>query len=45
LGECGEAAATRLLDFLHGSGEQAGTLSVETELVLRGSTGRVLPAN
>ncbi|BAS07146.1 HTH-type transcriptional repressor PurR [Arthrobacter sp. Hiyo4] len=44
LGECGEAAAKRLLDFLHGSGEQAGTLSVETELVLRGSSGRILPA-
>jgi LacI family transcriptional regulator len=44
LGECGEAAATRLLDLLHGSGEPAGTLSVETELVLRGSSGRILPA-
>jgi LacI family transcriptional regulator len=44
LGECGAGAATRLLDVLHGSGEPAGTLSVETELVLRGSSGRILSA-
>jgi LacI family repressor for deo operon, udp, cdd, tsx, nupC, and nupG len=44
LGECGAGAATRLLDLLHGSGEPAGTLSVETELVLRGSSGRILSA-
>jgi LacI family repressor for deo operon, udp, cdd, tsx, nupC, and nupG len=44
LGECGAGAATRLLDLLHGTGEPAGTLSVETELVLRGSSGRILPA-
>lgn len=43
LGECGSAAATRLLDLLHGAGETAGTLRVETELVLRGSSGRLLP--
>jgi LacI family repressor for deo operon, udp, cdd, tsx, nupC, and nupG len=40
LGECGEAAATRLLDLLGGTGEEAGTMHVETELVLRGSSGR-----
>ena len=44
LGECGAGAATRLLDLLHGTGEPAGTLSVETELVLRGSSGRILSA-
>ena len=44
LGECGAGAATRLLDLLHGSGEPAGTMSVETELVLRGSSGRILSA-
>ena len=44
LGECGSGAATRLLDLLQGRGEPAGTLHVETELVLRGSSGRVLPA-
>lgn len=44
LGECGSGAATRLLDLLQGIGEPAGTLRVETELVLRGSSGRVLPA-
>ncbi|MET3721680.1 MULTISPECIES: LacI family DNA-binding transcriptional regulator [unclassified Arthrobacter] len=43
LGECGAGAATRLLDLLHGRGEPAGTLSVETELVLRGSSGRTVP--
>lgn len=42
LGECGSGAAGMLLDLLHG-GEPAGTLRVETELVLRGSSGRLLP--
>lgn len=41
LGECGSAAATRLLDVLAG-GEDEGTVRVETELVLRGSSGRLL---
>ena len=44
LGECGSGAAALLLDLLHGTGEPAGTLRVETELVLRGSSGRLLPA-
>jgi LacI family repressor for deo operon, udp, cdd, tsx, nupC, and nupG len=44
LGECGAGAATLLLDLLHGAGEPAATLRVETELVLRGSSGRLLPA-
>lgn len=44
LGECGERAATRLLDLFQKDGEPAGTLRVETELVLRGSSGRILPA-
>jgi LacI family transcriptional regulator, repressor for deo operon, udp, cdd, tsx, nupC, and nupG len=44
LGECGSGAAARLLDLLHGDGEPAGTLRVETELVLRGSSGRLLTA-
>jgi LacI family transcriptional regulator len=44
LGECGSGAATRLLGLLHGNGEPAGTLRVETELVLRGSSGRLLTA-
>jgi DNA-binding LacI/PurR family transcriptional regulator len=44
LGECGSGAATLLLDLLHGTGEPAATLRVETELVLRGSSGRLLPA-
>jgi LacI family transcriptional regulator len=43
LGECGAGAARLLLDLLHGS-EPSGTLRVETELVLRGSSGRLLPA-
>ena len=42
LGECGTAATTRLLDLLVGEGGDAGTLRVETELVLRGSSGRVV---
>ena len=45
LGECGSGAATLLLDLLQvQSGEPAATLRVETELVLRGSSGRLLPA-
>jgi LacI family transcriptional regulator len=44
LGECGSGAATRLLDLLHGNGDPAGTLRVETELVLRGSSGRLSTA-
>jgi LacI family repressor for deo operon, udp, cdd, tsx, nupC, and nupG len=44
LGECGSGATTLLLDLLHGEGEPAATLRVETELVLRGSSGRLLPA-
>ncbi|MBT2551003.1 LacI family DNA-binding transcriptional regulator [Arthrobacter sp. ISL-65] len=43
LGECGAGATARLLDLLSGRGEPAGTLRVETELVLRGSSGRLLP--
>lgn len=41
LGQCGEAAAMRLLDLLHEGGKQSGTLSVETELVLRASSGKI----
>lgn len=43
LRECGETAARRLLNLLKGSGLETGTLTVETELVLRGSSGRILP--
>jgi LacI family transcriptional regulator len=43
LGECGSGAAALLLDLLHGTGEPGGTVRVETELVLRGSSGRLLP--
>lgn len=42
LGDCGAGAANLLLDVLIGSGETAGTLRVETKLVLRGSSGRLL---
>ena len=43
LGECGSGAATILLDHLAGAGDETGaTLSVETELVLRGSSGRLI---
>jgi LacI family transcriptional regulator, repressor for deo operon, udp, cdd, tsx, nupC, and nupG len=45
LGECGAGAATRLLDLLQGEGEPEGTLRVETELVLRGSSGRLVAAS
>lgn len=44
LGECGSVAATRLLELLHGDGQEGSTVTVETELVLRGSSGRLLPA-
>ncbi|MBD1539842.1 LacI family transcriptional regulator [Arthrobacter sp. S13_S34] len=46
LGECGAGAAARLLDLLQGEGnaEPEGTLQMETELVLRGSSGRLLTA-
>ena len=43
LGECGSGAATVLLDVLHGGKEPTAPLRVETELVLRGSSGRLLP--
>jgi LacI family transcriptional regulator, repressor for deo operon, udp, cdd, tsx, nupC, and nupG len=43
LGECGSGAAALLLELLHGNGDPAGILRVETELVLRGSSGRLLP--
>lgn len=39
---CGTEAATLLLDLLHGSGAVSPALQVETELVLRGSSGRLL---
>jgi DNA-binding LacI/PurR family transcriptional regulator len=42
LGECGSSAARLLLDLLQGTGDSAGTLHVETELVVRGSSGRLL---
>ncbi|MFF2032108.1 LacI family DNA-binding transcriptional regulator [Arthrobacter sp. NPDC058192] len=43
LGECGSGAAALLLDHLAGAGgETAATLRVETELVLRGSSGRLI---
>ena len=37
-----ELTETWLLDLLQGKGEPDGTLRVETELVLRGSSGRLL---
>ncbi|MFH5877245.1 LacI family DNA-binding transcriptional regulator [Arthrobacter sp. NA-172] len=42
LGECGSRAVTQLLALLHGGGASPQTLWVETELVLRGSSGRLL---
>ncbi|TLM83716.1 LacI family transcriptional regulator [Pseudarthrobacter sp. NamE2] len=42
LGECGAAAATRLLDLLTDAGSPIEIMQVETELVLRGSSGKVL---
>ncbi len=44
LGECGSSAAICLLDLLSGNGVPVGTVRVETELVLRGSSGRLLTA-
>jgi LacI family transcriptional regulator len=40
--DCGTEAATLLLDVLHGREEVSPALQVETELVLRGSSGRLL---
>jgi LacI family transcriptional regulator len=42
LRECGTRAVTILLDVLHGHDAPAGPVSVETELVVRGSSGRLL---
>ena len=44
LGECGSLAAGLMLDLLDGSREETRTLHAETELVLRGSSGRLLLA-
>lgn len=44
LGECGSLATELVLDLLDGSREEIRTLHAETELVLRGSSGRPLPA-
>lgn len=42
LGRCGAAAASRLLDMLSGGAAQDETVQVETELVLRGTSGRLI---
>lgn len=42
LGECGSGAASVLLAVLQGGAVPAAPLRVETELVLRGSSGRLL---
>jgi LacI family transcriptional regulator, repressor for deo operon, udp, cdd, tsx, nupC, and nupG len=42
LRECGALAAERLLDLLNGVPEASGTLRAETELIIRGSSGRFL---
>jgi LacI family transcriptional regulator, repressor for deo operon, udp, cdd, tsx, nupC, and nupG len=42
LRECGALAAERMLDRLNGIPEVIGTIHAETELVLRGSSGRLL---
>lgn len=42
LGECGSLAARLMLDLLGGSESETQTLLAETELVIRGSTGRLL---
>lgn len=42
LGECGSRAATLLLDMLHGNEGPSGAIQVDTELVVRGSSGRLL---
>ena len=44
LRECGALAAERLLDLLNGATDASGTLRAETELILRGSSGRLIPA-
>jgi LacI family transcriptional regulator len=42
LGECGSRAATLLLDELLGQDGPAGAVRVDTELVVRGSSGRLI---
>lgn len=42
LGECGSRAATLLLDMLLGQDEPVGAVHVDTELVVRGSSGRLI---
>ncbi|WP_306917168.1 MULTISPECIES: LacI family DNA-binding transcriptional regulator [unclassified Arthrobacter] len=42
---CGTEAATLLLNVLHGADQIAAIVRVDTELVLRGSSGRLLPAS
>ncbi|MEZ2391217.1 LacI family DNA-binding transcriptional regulator [bacterium RCC_150] len=42
LGECGSEATTLLLDTLDGRGSSSSTVRVDTELVVRGSSGRLL---
>jgi LacI family transcriptional regulator, repressor for deo operon, udp, cdd, tsx, nupC, and nupG len=42
---CGMEAATLLLNVLHGADQVATIVRVDTELVLRGSSGRLLPAH
>jgi LacI family transcriptional regulator, repressor for deo operon, udp, cdd, tsx, nupC, and nupG len=44
LGECGSLATRLMLDLLDGSQGETCTLHAETELVLRGSSGRLLSA-
>ncbi|WP_354227221.1 hypothetical protein [Arthrobacter bambusae] len=39
---CGALAAERVLGLLYGVTEAKGVLREETELILRGSTGRLL---
>jgi LacI family repressor for deo operon, udp, cdd, tsx, nupC, and nupG len=42
LRQCGALAAGRMLDLLNGVSEASGTLRADTELILRGSSGRLL---
>lgn len=42
LGRCGVAAATRLLGILNSSEATGGTVHLETELLLRGSSGKMI---
>jgi LacI family transcriptional regulator len=42
LGECGSEATKLLLDMLDGRDTPASTVRVDTELVVRGSSGRLL---